>query len=87
MENAKIARNTKEIAITNDRFGRYSESDLVRAGHAIDCKCRRCRWKWMEIEDSSVANGTCHAYNCPKRLATVIDRTAYYTLKPSAKVR
>ena len=74
---------TKTIAITNDAIGAHSPHRLARDGHCVDCKCRRCRHKWMEIDDSKHANGTGNAWMCPRCTATKIDRTRYYKEVPN----
>ncbi len=68
----------ESIAITNDIFGAYSRLRLVRDGRGVDCNCRRCRHKWMEIDDSKHTNGTGNARMCPRCTATKIDRIRYY---------
>ena len=74
----------KTIAITNDEHGAHSLHRLVRDGHQVDCKCRRCRHVWMEIDSSKHANGTGSCYYCPRCMATKIDRTRYYKEVPNA---
>jgi len=71
----------KEIAVKNENFGALKRGDFVQAGRWVDCKCRRCRTKWVEIDDTKHTNGTGHAWMCQKCLANAIDRTRYYTPK------
>ncbi len=66
------------ISIINEDFRMHSLQYLIRDGHDVNCECRRCRYKWMEIEDSRYAQGGGRLNMCPRCLATKIDRIRYY---------
>lgn len=59
-------------------------SGAVRDGRLVDCKCRRCRHTWMEIDDSRHTEGSGTLMMCPRCLASAIDRTRHYVLTTNA---
>ena len=44
-------------------------------GNLSEVRCRRCRFVWVEIDDTVHTNGTGHAHFCHRCLATKFDRT------------
>jgi hypothetical protein len=61
--------------VNNDSVPDGAERD----GRQVDCRCRRCRHKWMEIDGTKNTEGSGTLAMCPRCLASAIDRTRYYT--------
>ena len=66
------------------RNGDKPPTDAVREGSLVECRCRRCRYQWDELEGTRHTEGLGSLRMCPKCFAEAIDRVRYYKV-PNAQ--
>lgn len=58
--------------------GDPTPAGAVRDGSLVECRCKRCRTRWVEIEGTRHTEGLGSLRMCPKCFAEAIDRVRYY---------